>query len=46
MADGLYPLSHTALYEAIALNGAKVEQNQRAFEVGRWAAALPKDAQN
>ena len=42
---GFIPLSHNALYEAIALNGAKVEQNQRAFEVGRWAAAHPKDAQ-
>ena len=42
---GFIPLSHSALYEAIALNGAKVEQNQRAFEVGRWAAAYPEDAQ-
>jgi indolepyruvate ferredoxin oxidoreductase len=42
---GFIPLSHDALYEAIALNGAKVEQNQRAFEVGRWAAAYPADAQ-
>ena len=42
---GFIPLSHNALYEAIALNGAKVEQNQRAFEVGRWAAAYPHDAQ-
>ena len=42
---GFIPLSHNALYEAIALNGAKVEQNQRAFEVGRWAAQCPEDAQ-
>ena len=42
---GFIPLSHDALHEAIALNGAKVEQNQRAFEVGRWAAAYPADAQ-
>ncbi len=42
---GFIPLSHSALYEAISLNGAKVEQNQRAFEVGRWAAAYPEDAQ-
>jgi indolepyruvate ferredoxin oxidoreductase len=42
---GFIPLSHNALYEAIALNGAKVEQNQRAFEVGRWAAEYPEDTQ-
>ncbi len=42
---GFIPLGHSALYEAITLNGAKVEQNQRAFEVGRWAAAYPEDAQ-
>jgi len=42
---GFIPLSHSALYEAIILNGAKVEQNQRAFKVGRWAAAYIEDAQ-
>jgi indolepyruvate ferredoxin oxidoreductase len=35
---GQVPLSRDALVKAIALNGAKVEENQRAFEVGRWAA--------
>lgn len=34
---GQVPLSHDALMQAIALNGAKVDENQRAFEVGRWA---------
>jgi indolepyruvate ferredoxin oxidoreductase len=42
---GFIPLGHSALYEAITLNGAKVEQNQRAFEVGRWASVYPEDAQ-
>ena len=30
--------------QAIALNGAAVEKNQRAFEIGRWAAVHPQDA--
>ena len=42
---GFIPLSHKALYESIALNGAKVEMNERAFEIGRWAAAYPQNAQ-
>lgn len=41
---GFIPLSRASLYEAITLNGAKVEQNKRAFEIGRWAAAHPDDA--
>ncbi len=41
---GLLPLSHAALMEAIRLNGAAVERNQRAFEIGRWAAAHPDEA--
>ncbi|SDZ35524.1 indolepyruvate ferredoxin oxidoreductase [Jannaschia faecimaris] len=34
---GLVPLSHDAIIKAIELNGAAVERNQRAFELGRWA---------
>ena len=42
--QGLIPLSHDAIAQAIRLNGAKVEENQRAFEIGRWAAAFPEQA--
>ena len=42
--QGLLPLSHDALIHAIKLNGAFVEQNLRAFEIGRWAALFPDDA--
>jgi indolepyruvate ferredoxin oxidoreductase len=35
--QGLLPLTQEALLEAIALNGAKVTQNQQAFALGRWA---------
>ncbi|MEE4187361.1 MAG: indolepyruvate ferredoxin oxidoreductase family protein [Roseobacter sp.] len=35
--NGLLPLSHAAIREAIRLNGAAIERNLRAFEVGRWA---------
>ena len=41
---GLLPLSHEAISHAIKLNGAFVEQNLRAFEIGRWAALFPDDA--
>lgn len=41
---GLIPLSHGALTQAIKLNGAAVERNLRAFEIGRWAAEFPEDA--
>jgi len=34
---GLIPLSHASIMEAITLNGAAVEANQKAFEMGRWA---------
>ena len=34
---GLVPLSHEALEKAIRLNGTKVDENLRAFEIGRWA---------
>ncbi len=40
---GLLPISHGAIAEAITLNGAAVEKNLRAFEIGRWAALYPGD---
>ncbi|NRB02230.1 MAG: indolepyruvate ferredoxin oxidoreductase family protein [Rhodobacteraceae bacterium] len=42
---GLVPLSETSIRDAIALNGAAVEKNQRAFEIGRWAVLYPEEAQ-
>lgn len=42
---GQIPLSRDAIFDAISLNGAKVAENQRAFDLGRWAAAFPKEAQ-
>jgi indolepyruvate ferredoxin oxidoreductase len=41
---GLIPLSHGSILHAIKLNGAAVEKNQRAFELGRWAALHPDQA--
>ncbi len=41
---GLIPLSHDALTQAIELNGAAVQRNLRAFEIGRWAVLYPEDA--
>lgn len=41
---GLIPVSHEALIHAIMLNGTAVERNLRAFEIGRWAAAFPEEA--
>ncbi|NHQ72986.1 indolepyruvate ferredoxin oxidoreductase family protein [Roseovarius gahaiensis] len=41
---GLVPLSLEAIREAITLNGAAVERNLRAFDVGRWAAERPQEA--
>ena len=38
---GLIPLSHEAIAQAIALNGAAVDANLRAFEIGRWARFIP-----
>ncbi|TFL18226.1 indolepyruvate ferredoxin oxidoreductase family protein [Jannaschia formosa] len=43
---GLVPLSHEAILKAVELNGAAVEKNQRAFEIGRWAVLHPEDAAN
>ncbi|NRB34874.1 MAG: indolepyruvate ferredoxin oxidoreductase family protein [Rhodobacteraceae bacterium] len=41
---GLVPLSLEAIRKAVALNGAAVEKNLRAFEIGRWAALYPQEA--
>ncbi|WP_390907942.1 indolepyruvate ferredoxin oxidoreductase family protein [Paracoccus broussonetiae] len=35
--QGLVPLTESAILKAIEMNGAKVAENQRAFQVGRWA---------
>ncbi|MGB5865924.1 MAG: indolepyruvate ferredoxin oxidoreductase family protein [Sulfitobacter sp.] len=42
---GLIPLTLEAITEAIRLNGAAVERNLRAFEIGRWAVLYPVEAQ-
>ena len=42
---GLLPLSHAALTHAIKLNGAMIDQNLHAFEIGRWAALFPKEVE-
>ena len=41
---GRIPLSHAAIAQAIRLNGAAVDKNARAFEIGRWAVLHPQDA--
>jgi indolepyruvate ferredoxin oxidoreductase len=41
---GLLPLSHDAILQAIELNGAAVDRNKRAFDLGRWAVLYPEDA--
>ncbi|CUH39117.1 indolepyruvate ferredoxin oxidoreductase [Jannaschia seosinensis] len=41
---GLIPLSREAILKAVELNGAAVEKNQRAFELGRWAMERPEAA--
>ncbi|WOI34329.1 indolepyruvate ferredoxin oxidoreductase family protein [Tritonibacter scottomollicae] len=41
---GLIPVSYEALKQAIELNGAAVEKNLRAFDIGRWAVLYPQDA--
>lgn len=42
---GQIPVSRDAIMHAITLNGAKVDENLRAFELGRWAALYPEEAQ-
>ncbi|MGR3759557.1 indolepyruvate ferredoxin oxidoreductase family protein [Roseobacteraceae bacterium NS-SX3] len=41
---GLIPVSHEAITQAIELNGAAVEKNLRAFDIGRWAVLHPAEA--
>jgi indolepyruvate ferredoxin oxidoreductase len=42
---GLVPISRDAITRAIELNGTAIDGNNRAFELGRWAAAHPDQAQ-
>ncbi|WGT51793.1 indolepyruvate ferredoxin oxidoreductase family protein [Thioclava nitratireducens] len=42
--QGYVPLTLEAIFRAIELNGAKPEENKRAFNLGRWAMAYPKEA--
>jgi indolepyruvate ferredoxin oxidoreductase len=42
--NGLVPLSIDAITRAVELNGTAIENNQRAFELGRWAAVHPQEA--
>ncbi len=41
---GAIPLNQEAITRAIDLNGAAVQRNQRAFELGRWAMLHPDAA--
>lgn len=41
---GLVPLTHAALTGAIRLNGASVDGNLAALEIGRWVAVDPTSA--
>ncbi len=41
---GLIPVRYEAIKQAIELNGAAVQRNLRAFEIGRWAAYAPDAA--
>ncbi len=41
---GLVPLSYDAIMQAVELNGAAVDRNKRAFEIGRWAVLHAEDA--
>ncbi|MEM9872095.1 MAG: indolepyruvate ferredoxin oxidoreductase family protein [Pseudomonadota bacterium] len=41
---GLMPLSLDAIRAAIELNGAAVDKNLRAFDIGRWAVLHPDEA--
>ena len=42
---GRIPLGRDAILRAIELNGAGVEGNKKAFEIGRWAVLHPEDAE-
>ena len=41
---GLIPVSQAAIARAVELNGAAVEKNHRAFQIGRWSVANPQAA--
>lgn len=41
---GAIPLSGDAIRQAVTLNGAAVDQNLKAFELGRWAYLYPDQA--
>ncbi|MDU9003634.1 indolepyruvate ferredoxin oxidoreductase family protein [Sedimentitalea todarodis] len=41
---GLIPVSYEAMTGAIQLNGAAIDRNLRAFEIGRWAVLYPEEA--
>jgi indolepyruvate ferredoxin oxidoreductase len=41
---GAIPVSYEAILGAIELNGAAINRNIRAFELGRWAYLHPEDA--
>ncbi|MEF3047359.1 indolepyruvate ferredoxin oxidoreductase family protein [Pseudotabrizicola sp. L79] len=43
---GLVPLGLGSIRQAIRLNGAAVERNLRAFDLGRWAMVHPDQAQD
>ncbi len=42
---GLVPLSEAAILKAIELNGAAIERNKYAFEIGRWAVLNGKEVE-
>ena len=42
---GAIPVRLEPIQEAIRMNGTAVEANLRAFEIGRWAAAHPEEAE-
>ncbi|MFP1644443.1 indolepyruvate ferredoxin oxidoreductase family protein [Pontitalea aquivivens] len=42
--QGYVPLSRAAILRAIELNGTGVAANSRAFDLGRWAVAMPEAA--
>ncbi len=42
---GRIPLQKASILKAIELNGAGVEGNKAAFEIGRWAVAFPEQAE-
>ncbi|KIC25286.1 MULTISPECIES: indolepyruvate ferredoxin oxidoreductase family protein [unclassified Leisingera] len=41
---GLIPVSFEAISQAIEMNGAAVDRNKRAFDIGRWAVLHPEEA--